>query len=386
MLYAIEDRLEEALVAPCREGITLGQLGFTVRFCSDEESTLAWTEWFLSPAFAVVDKPAEWSVVFIRDDALYESLQRLQSLVPGVQCSPYLQHGESMAPSFEYRVGELAILADGETNTFWAAAPRGKALVIVSKRENIRALTTPMRAIRELASIHHQMNGSAIVHAAAYEENGSATIVTAPKHGGKTTHLMKALVRGAKLIANDRVLLHECNGSVFALGIPTIVSLRLTTLDLFPGILDEIDRQEMHFWRIAQRPVWPDRRNVSPLQLCSLLHADATETACVRRVLFLQLGDGTPEQLPPDIAIERLHDAIFDYRCGRDQSFVAGLFADTTSSSTQALSRLFGILCQQATSWEYPRETVDTVREEQQVKDMQKSSSPVASSAKVEAD
>jgi len=353
-----EARVRDALAAPRKACIALRQLDFRCRLASDDLRALAWTHWFLRPSFSRTETPAEWQITFLRDDDLFQHLRSAEQSREKRAVRSWVQHAPEIAPSWEYQLGEFRLLSDGEIGVYCAAEPRKREVLIVSTRENGRAHTLLMRVIRELASLEHQRRGAVIYHAAALEEGGGATLALAPKYGGKTTFLMRALLEGANFIANDRAAAYAGKDGMRVVGVPTIVSLRKGTLDLFPAVQSELDRRRLHFWRRAQPPLRADRRTISPSQLCSLTGSAMVADARVAKLLFLVEGDGEAKPLDAAQAAARMQECVFDY-AEPERPFFAGLLPVQEEAFRKSVRRLCAEISRQAECWEYPREGSD---------------------------
>jgi hypothetical protein len=355
MRSPIARALETARSQSPKTVITLGQLLFRAKLASDDLRALAWTEWFLRPGFYRASGEADWEFILARDDELFSLLSALKQETPGGDIYPCLQHNHPHGFSQHWQFGEIRLLYDVEFDAFCAAWPQeGKALFI-AQRENFRAASTLMRAVREIASLHHIHQGGIILHAAAMARQDAATLAVAPKRGGKTTFLLRSLLEGAELISNDRVVLFPTEDCVLAAGLATVTPLRPGTLDLFPSLRQELEASRMHFRRRRPSPAIAGRWNLSLLQLCHLTGAEACPAAAARRLLFLVEGSGAPDQLPKDEASLLFAQQVFDFSDG-ERHFFAGLRPIAVREFQDSLTRLFRRLSEEAEFLRYPRE------------------------------
>jgi hypothetical protein len=186
------------------------------------------------------------------------------------------------------------LIFDSDLDVFYVVNRRQADVRILAGAGLAATRTALMRVVRELAMLHVQSVGRLILHAAALEIDGCGVAVLGPKRAGKTTLLMHLLrVPRARFIANDRVVV-DVTPTVPALrGLPSIVSLRGGTLDLFPEVSAREARWRYAFWHtvaesidgIEGRPV-PRDVDVTPVQFSSLLGVLSTDAAPVCAFVF----------------------------------------------------------------------------------------------------
>jgi hypothetical protein len=348
--------IKKALVAPRRAQITLEQLSFRGTLAADDLRALAWAKWFLHPYFHKSDAAPQWRVVLSQDNSLFAELSALDKTCQNRPIHAFLQHSPVPTPATAFQLDSLNILADISEQTYYIAAPEEKILLTVTQADNFRAPGNLMKAFREIACLDHQRNGAVILHAAAFEEApGQATLVLAPKLGGKTTFLIGTLLGGAKLIANDRLVLHLRENNVIALGLPTIIALRTGTLDLFPEFSSEFSKRRFYFRRSFRNPNKLNRSSIGPSQFCQLANTTAISEASIRKILFLLTGAGPAKQLAAQEAAVLLKEAIFDFTDAANY-FFAALHPVEPESFRRTAEQLCLQLARQAECWEYPRE------------------------------
>jgi hypothetical protein len=354
MTEAVVRSLQAARAQPARAAVTLQQLDFCGRVASDNLRDLAWVTWFLRPGFFRSQGEAFWELTLRYDDPVFAQLKQFGEQSPGGEIYPCLQHSHPHGFSQSWRIGELRLLYDVEFGCFCAAWPEEGKILVIAETSNPRAASTVMRGVRELASLEHIHREGMILHAAAMEIGGKATLAIAPKRGGKTTFLIRSLLEGANLIANDRVVLRPDRKEIIASGLSTVTPLREGTIDLFPAFKQALETQQPHFRR---RPAagMPGRWNISLPQLCSLTGAGATRQAPVGKLLFLVEGSGSPIKLPEDEAGLLFAQQIFDFS-DTERHFFAGLKPLPEREFQDSLARLFRHLCDRAEFLQYPRE------------------------------
>ena len=95
-----------------------------------------------------------------------------------------------------------------------------------------------MRVVRELLVAGAKAADRLLdLHAAAFATSVGAVLLVGPKQAGKTTLLTHFLrCQQVSLIANDRVLVDVEPVPPIAFGVPTLVSVRKGTLELFPDL------------------------------------------------------------------------------------------------------------------------------------------------------
>jgi|GEM_PF-4610221 len=355
MTEEVLQSLQAARAKPAKAAVTLQQLDFCARVVSDSLRDLAWITWFLRPGFSRSSGEAFWELTLRYDDPTFAQLKHFADQSPGGEIYPCLQHTHPHGFSRHWRVGEMRLLYDVEFGCFCAAWPEEGKILIIAESSNLRAASTAMRGIRELASLEHIHRKGMILHAAAMEIQGKATLAIAPKRGGKTTFLIRSLMEGANLLANDRVVLRPEQETIIAAGISTVTPLREGTIDLFPAFKQALETQQPHFRRRPAAAGMPGRWNISLPQLCALTGAGASRQAPVRKLLFLVEGSGSPIRLPEDEAGLLFAQQIFDFS-DTERHFFAGLKPMPEREFQNSLARLFRRLCEHAEFWHYPRE------------------------------
>ena len=176
--------------------------------------------------------------------------------------------------------------------------------------------------MRELATLAQWQQGRLLLHGAAFASAGEATAVCGPKNSGKTTLLMHALQAGCRLIANDRAIVDPTVAGPTIRGMPTMVSIREPTLAYFPALAEQCAVGHYDCTRTvaecltAQRTAQPAEGqrwmlpNLSGVQFCGLLGADAIQSAPLTKVLFASVEAQARGielvRLSPDEAAERL--------------------------------------------------------------------------------
>jgi Glycosyltransferase family 92/Glycosyl transferase family 2 len=222
---------------------------------------------------------------------------------------------------------QVAYLVDGspEITIIGARGLGMRRCLMRAVRETIQAALTPR---------------SLILHASAARWGELGVVIAGPKLRGKTSLLIYLLHQGAQYIANDRVVV-EAN-SLECRGLPTLNKLRKSSIQLFPGFRERLDRCGYHSHhtlaeaRVSPRPPVRDPE-VSPAQLCALTAARMIKSSSLAVVLL-----PTPDQetagfqlrrLPRQEAIARLAEVRFG---ARHPGCVSQVFGDEAASSCVA--------------------------------------------------
>jgi hypothetical protein len=112
-----------------------------------------------------------------------------------------------------------------------------------------------MRAVRELAMGHAGDRGL-LLHAAAGAVAHRVVVLAGPTAAGKTTLLLHLLRSGvARYVAYDRVRVSLGEDPPRARGMPTIVTIRPRTRELFPDLAERLHQRAYQFRRGPREPV-----------------------------------------------------------------------------------------------------------------------------------
>jgi hypothetical protein len=171
---------------------------------------------------------------------------------------------------------------------------------------------------------------------------GRAALVIGEKRSGKTSLMLHGLSQGAsapvRYLANDRVWLSREEGTFKCRGFPTIASLRLSSVDLFPKVKERLREstwtpvmtlRESQRRKVSRAEPWEGRKyTLSPIQLCRLMGVSASAVAEVGILLFPRVTGvgGRIRMIPmsPADAESALLRGLF--RAGNPQK-AGGLFA-----------------------------------------------------------
>lgn len=292
--------------------------GLGIHVTSPDAATLGWLEEFLAPAFTVDDGPAaDCAVHLIIDDQRYRALQatRPAGTLPTTVCF-VLDKGATRMPWWSLASGDR-VCADDQHEVLYVGGASRPHADVVSPPGNAALRLALMRAVRELAMNAAWTHRSLVLHAAAVTVGDRGILIAGPKHAGKTSLLIHCLhASGVHFLSNDRVVMELDGGNAVLRGMPTIVSIRPGTLELFPELGARLRRADFHTrLTLAEVHRQPARRadgradrsaNLSPVQLCHVLDVPMTERA-LAQVLVLPRID--PDVVGIDVRPLTTHEA-----------------------------------------------------------------------------
>lgn len=310
--------------------------------CTRVESTdadeLAWLEEFLAPGFGRRDDAtADCDVVV---DANAERLDRLRATVSAAappRVCLVQDSGPVCLPAGEDESG--CIVRHDEADLVYVISPDRRRIELVARAADAARRTALMKLVRELALSASWSDSSLVLHAAGCVVDGRGVLVAGPKRAGKTSLLLHLLgAPGARLLANDRMVVSLCGERAVARAMPTIANLRPDTVQArFP---DEPARRAAYRHRFlltvadaerlpASNDLTPRPLACSPAQLARLFGVTLVGEATVAALLLPQV-DPTARgiALQPLDAAEarrRLRDVIFAAQPGPAVSEVFAL-------------------------------------------------------------
>lgn len=312
--------------------------GLTVRVRSDDPALLLWLEEFLTPSFTLVERvAADCSVVLMVDDRDYDETFRRGPHSEGRQVDCFmLDSGPVRLPVWTSANGERVIF-DERFKVFYLVSRDSAQIGILTASQNRAARIAVMRVVREFAMMHSWTATSLIIHGAAFAVGESSVIIAGPKGAGKTSLLIYCLQdAGVRFITNDRVVVDLAGSEPVLRGMPTIVTIRDQTLDLFPKLGKRLLRGGYdHRFALTEttpeeiRAVRPQRGrpiNLTPAQFCALLDVGMRDQSPVHALLFPRVTEGDDglhlRELSAQAAGERLSMALFGARSSQRTSQV----------------------------------------------------------------
>lgn len=234
------------------------------------------------------------------------------------------------------------VVRDDEFDVFYVIDRRVPRVTVVGRRRDRLARLAWMRVIREMMMARSIDADRLIAHGAAFAVGERGVLIAGAKRAGKSTVLIHALgMRGARYVANDRAVLHANGRSVNIQSMPTIASLRTSSIARFPEIEARL-RSRGYFPALTlgearRRPMgdaspWRQRFTLTPKQLCRLLDVEALPVLPLGVIVFPRLtgrrGVAHVHRLSPSRAAGALRANLFRARARRK---TGGVFAALVS-------------------------------------------------------
>jgi hypothetical protein len=205
---------------------------------ADDPDAARWLAEFLTPWFEIaVPGKGEFTVRLTSSAPAVAALERREA---AATCHPVacfaLDSQVVSLPGWAEEEGGGSVIADSRRNCFYRVRERSVEIIAPPRLRRVRVGL--MRVVREIAAARMMTQGKVVeFHTAAFAVGKRAVLLVGPKGGGKTTLLVSVLTSGrATLIANDRVFVDASARPGQAIGVPTLVSLRDGTLQLFPNL------------------------------------------------------------------------------------------------------------------------------------------------------
>lgn len=177
------------------------------------------------------------------------------------------------------------VIFDDKFECFYCIAADGGAVTILQREDHFHGRIPLMRVVREWAMHGAMRSGCLVLHASAVAIDDQAIVITGPKRAGKTTLLIHALaLPETAYLSNDRVIVSFGETDLLAVGMPTILTIRSSTLSFLPQLSDRLRSSRFHHHRTlgeseraAQRILpWNDGRyGLTPAQFCKLVDTSA---------------------------------------------------------------------------------------------------------------
>jgi len=330
--------------------------GLTVHIESDDPIHLWWLEEFLTPSFRPIERArADYTVALTVDDQGYEATFRRGPCNDGRQIDCFIFDSGPVCLPVWTSAGEECVVFDERCKTFYFVYRENAQIGILTASQNWAARIALMRVVREIAMMHSWTTTSCIVHGAAFALGESGVLIAGPKGAGKTSLLIHSLQQaGARFIANDRVVVDLAGAEPVLHGMPTIVTIRDQTLDLFPELRQRL-LQSRYNHRFALKETLPEGTfvahpqrgrptDLTPAQFCTLLDVDMREQSPVRTILFPQVTGAHSgihlQELSAQAAGERLSAALFGARSSQRMSSIFIPVSRSSSIDQTKLERL----------------------------------------------
>lgn len=342
--------------------------GLTVRVVGDDPAHLIWLEEFLTPSFtSVQDLEADCTVALVADDRSYDEMLQRGTHADGRQVDCFVLDSGLVRLPFWTSPTDERVIFDQRFKVFYCINSDSSQVRILAGSRNLDARFALMRVVREFAMSSSQTRDGLVIHGAAFAVEDNGIIIAGPKRAGKTTFLIHCLQAAeARFISNDRVVVSLASSEPVLRGMPTIVTVRDQTLDLFPSLQQPL-LESRYDYRVALREEERDGApavrlrcgrpfDISPAHFCALLRVRMSGQSRVRVLLFPRIteeDDGIQlRKLSPQTAYERLSASLFGAGSSQKTSQVFALASDDLCIDQANLDRLCLALTSQVQCFE----------------------------------
>lgn len=283
--------------------------GRAVLVRAPSHACLDWLQEFLGPGFLLgADPPAMSTIVTLRVDPQLVSRWRASARPSGREVEPFtMDGGEDHWPLMcDANGGQRAV--EARRGLLLSVDTKGgrRTVDIVCSEDRPEGRVTLMRTLRDLSAAEAVSAGGLLLHAAAVAVGDAVTLFVGEKRTGKSTMLLHALGRPeSQYVSNDRVVVDLGAGVPRVVGVPTIVRLREGSLDVIPGLREEVESgawyypftvQETRGFRAAGTLPQPASTRVlagmSPAQLCAVLGIGSRAGGKLERIVFPRVDPG----------------------------------------------------------------------------------------------
>jgi hypothetical protein len=234
------------------------------------------------------------------------------------------------------------VLFDAPLRVFYRREPDAARIEILSTPGNLGARVALLRVVREIATANRVAGDGVIVHGAALAWRGRGYVIAGPKNAGKTTLLLHLLWNtGATYMANDRAMIWHNAVPVRLRGMPTIVSVRASSLVHLPHLAEAFQHRPYHHrfsldesdavaHPAAESATGAaNTSGVTPAQLARLLGVSRSGELPLAAVIFPQRAEAPSgariEPLDAEETVVRLRAALFRAHA---RSLVGEFFTD----------------------------------------------------------
>jgi hypothetical protein len=329
-----------------------------VQVASTDPAVLAWLDEFLQPWLEVDEGPAGGGagcharVVLDVDASDFAALRRRHGDPTDQRVDCFVLDNQTLRHPTWRGPGDGRTVFDEELDVFYLVNRGATEIRIVTARANGRARVGLMRVVRELVMSHARRSGRLLLHGAALAVDGRGLIIAGPKRGGKTTLLLHALqASGARFVANDRVLVELGPLRTIARGLPSIVSIRPATLELFPVLAARLAATRYrHSVTIVEAQdgdaAVPARRSgpsLTPAQLCAAVGVAPLAAAELAAIVFPRPEAGAPDARLVRLAPPRVQALLAGALFGVSPHAESALFSPEVGSGDAAANRHAGL-------------------------------------------
>ena len=297
--------------------------GIVVGVETADVGDIQWLAEFLEPSFRVVACDPDVTVKHEVDQLRFEQLIEYG---PSGKSIEVFMLDKRVVCFPQWRIPEADLAFFDEENEILYLLQHNR-IVLLSKLYPRKLRTCLLRTVRELAMSAAHRNGGRYLHAAAFVLGGQAAIITGPKEAGKTSLLTYVLKNTqADFLANDRVMFRLQDSVAYVRGMPTFVSIRQGTFNLFPGLLESLKIQRFNARSTLEecrepgaptaKPWSEGRRGLSPSQYCLLMDCDSVKAATGAVIIFprqtREMGGLPLQKLQPDRVEVHLRGCLFE--------------------------------------------------------------------------
>jgi hypothetical protein len=302
--------------------------GLNIRVGSQQIQDLVWLKEFLSPSFRVTKSETSDCRVNLTSDPLrYEKISARGAHAAGRLADCFALDSKTVRLPLWTSEAEERVIFDQQHRVFYSSKHNGSEILIVAGDHNPwEGRIALMRTVRELAMNYSSARGGIILHGSAILAGRRGIVFAGPKHSGKTTLLIHCLRnRMVKYLSNDRVVMFLGQGRPVLRGMPTIVTIRPSTLEIFPGLGRRLTRTSYYpcltlseSRKALLGPIVRDdeeRFSLSPAQIHELLGIASSTQVRAWALLFPRITNraGTIKlrQLPTLDAVRKLRQSLF---------------------------------------------------------------------------
>jgi hypothetical protein len=292
---------------------------------TEDRDTFRWLAEFVTPWFEPCPVlSSSCNVRFTASRIDFESIERQYSTATTRPIPCFALDSEVVQLAGWSEAG-TTVVADTELGSFYRVS--ATAVEVIARPEFPRARIGLMRVVREVLVASAKAADRLLdLHAAAFATSAGAVLLVGPKQAGKTTLLTHFLrCKRASLIANDRVLVDVGPASPIAFGVPTLVSVRVGTLELFPNLRRTANERPALFHSDeSPEPTISDISDggpsrhfgLSPAQLAQRCGSGTTDSAPVAAIVFPEMDMASAGWLLEPVAIEAGSNQLLDSRYG----------------------------------------------------------------------
>jgi hypothetical protein len=299
--------------------VLLTQDGLVVSITAPEDDRIWLREFFGAPCSSSANRTPEVEI------ALAAGLEWPVATPVGSRLAFALDSGPLRLPAFPHHGGER--LLDVEAAVAIDVDPARLSARVRYGASRFAARVRLMRVVREYFHNHALQRGHLVLHAAAVVYKGRSVVIAGRKGSGKTTMMLRLLAEPeTAFLSNDRVLV-EVGRTPQAIGVPTVIALRVGTVKLMPAIaarLASIGDFRAHGGQRASSEPMPavvagDATRINAHQLCEVVDRPSVPSAPLAGVIALDEsagGSGEVRRLDPAGAARMLAETLLGSQSG----------------------------------------------------------------------